>query len=71
MADPEEELDVFLTPRPDGGFERFKHYPDYAPVIAELARRMQARARALGDRRGLELADEVRAAIGSRLEAIT
>jgi choline-sulfatase len=66
-ADPEEELDVFLTPRPDGGFERFTHYPDFAPVIADLARRMTARAEEIGDARGGELAGMVEAAIAGRL----
>ncbi len=68
--DPEEELDVFLTPRPDGGFERFKHYPDFAPIIAELTGRMKATAAAIGDSRGSELARSVEDAIASRLAAL-
>jgi arylsulfatase A-like enzyme len=67
VEDPEEELDVFLTPRPDGGFERYKHYPDFAPVIADLAGRMRDTARGLHDERGVELADAVFAAISGRL----
>ncbi|HEY8594720.1 MAG TPA: sulfatase-like hydrolase/transferase [Devosiaceae bacterium] len=66
-ADPEEELDVFLTPRPDGGFERFKHYPNYAPVIADLCRKMEATAAELGDETGLRLAASVADAIAPRL----
>ncbi len=69
-ADPEEELDVFVTPRPDGGFERFKHYPDHAPVIAELAGRLRRNAEAIGDTRGVELAGDVDAAIKDRLAAL-
>lgn len=67
QADPEEELDIFLTPRPDGGFERFRHYPDHAPVIAELAGRMRREAEAIGDGEGVALADRVAADIASRL----
>ncbi len=67
-ADPEEELDVFLTPREDEGqLERFKHYPDYAPVIADLAARMRRAAAAIGDGDGVALADRVDAAIAQRL----
>ncbi len=66
-ADPEEELDVFLTPRDDGGLERFKNYPDYAPVIADLAARMRRAAAAIGDGDGVALADRVNAAIAARL----
>lgn len=69
-ADPEEELNVFLTPRDDGGFQRFKHYPDYASIIAELAGRMKRMALEIGDKRGEELAAAVDEAICSRLEAL-
>jgi choline-sulfatase len=69
-ADPEEELDVFLTPRPDGEFQRYKHYPDYAPVIAELVGRLRANAEAFGDARGLEFGGDVEAAIRDRLAAL-
>lgn len=69
-ADPEEELNVYLTPRDDGGFERFKHYPDYAPIIAELAERMNRWARGIEDERGLQLAAAVAADIAPRLSAL-
>lgn len=69
-VDPEEELDVFLTPRPDGEFQRYKHYPDYAPVIAEMVGRLRANAEAIGDTRGLELARDVESAISDRLAAL-
>ncbi len=68
-ADPEEELDVFVTPRPDGEFQRYKHYPDYAPLISELAQRMRRHAEAIDDARGLELAAMVETEIAPRLAA--
>lgn len=66
QADPEEELNLFLTPRPDPGFERYKHYPDYAPIIAELAARLRRSAEAIGDGRGLDLAGLVDQALADR-----
>ena len=69
-TDPEEELDVFLTPRPDGEFRRFTHYPDYAPVIADCVERMRRHARTIGDDRGMELAALVEEAIAPRLAAL-
>lgn len=66
-ADPEEELNVFLTPRKDDVFERFKHYPDYSATIAELAGRMRRNAQTVGDARGLELISLVEKAIAPRL----
>jgi len=65
--DPEEELDIFTTPRPDPGFERYRHIPDQAPIIADLAKRMRARAEAIGDARGVALAADVETAIGERM----
>lgn len=69
-ADPEEELNVYLTPREDGGFERFKHYPDYAPIVAELIGRMRRWAGEISDERGLELAANVEKDIAPRLAAL-
>ncbi|MEZ5863097.1 MAG: sulfatase-like hydrolase/transferase [Geminicoccaceae bacterium] len=69
-ADPEEELNIYLTPRDDGGFERFKHYPDQAPVIAGLCERMAAEAARIGDAEGLEIIGRVQADIGPRLAAL-
>ncbi len=68
VEDPEEELDVFLTPRPDGGFERYKHYPDYAATIKTLATQMHTTADAIGDTRGVNLARNVEAIIQPRLQ---
>lgn len=66
QADPEEELNVFLTPRADPGFQRFEHYPDYAPVIADLVARLRRAAAAVDDPRGLELAEMVDQALADR-----
>ncbi len=65
-SDPEEELDIFLTPRPDPGFERYRHIPDQSTVIAGLADAMQAHARELGDEVGVTLAADVRRAVQER-----
>ena len=69
-VDPEEELNVFLTPRNDGGFQRFKHYPDYAATIADLAARMNRWAMEIGDGRGGELAAMVEQVIAPRLKVL-
>lgn len=69
-ADPEEELNVYLTPRDDGGFQRFKHYPDYARVIEDLVARMKRWTEKIGDGRGSELAALVAADIAPRLSAL-
>ena len=67
--DPEEELDIFLTPRPDPGFERYKHVRDHAPEISRLAGRMRQTAIQLDDPVGVELADQVLHALAPRLAA--
>ena len=67
ITDPEEELDIFLTPRPDPGFERYKHLPDHATVIKTLCDQMEAEATRISDAIGLKLATMVRAAIAPRL----
>ncbi len=70
QADPEEELNIYLTPRDDGGFERFKHYPDQAPVIADLCERMTEAAARIGDAEGQEIIGVVQADIAPRLAAL-
>jgi arylsulfatase A-like enzyme len=69
-ADPEEELDIFLTPRPDGGFERFTHYPDHAREIDALGAAMEAEARRIGDAEGVALVGAMRASLAPRLAAL-
>lgn len=54
-ADPEEELDLFRTPREDPGFERYNHYPSHAPLIHKLCDDALVQAVAIGDTRGCEL----------------
>lgn len=66
-VDPEEEINIFQTPRDDDPFERYKHYPDYAPQIADLVGRMRVHANRIDDRRGLQLAGMVDEAIAARL----
>jgi len=54
-SDPEEELDLFHTPREDPGFERFKNYPSHAPLIRRMCAEACAEADAIDDARGREL----------------
>jgi arylsulfatase A-like enzyme len=54
-ADPEEELDVFRTPRDDPGFERFTHYPSHAPLIRQMCDAALAEADAIDDDEGRAL----------------
>ncbi len=67
--DPEEELNIFLTPRDDGGFERFTHYPDFAPRIDGLASDMLAEAERLEDDEGIALIGAMRSGLADRLGA--
>ncbi len=64
--DPEEEWNVFVTPRSDP-VGMFKHVRSYAAEIAAMAKRMRDRATPLADARGVELADMVLAAVKDRL----
>lgn len=54
-ADPEEEINVFETPRPDPGFDRYTHYPSYRPVIDTMAQEAGAFAQSIGDDEGAAL----------------
>jgi arylsulfatase A-like enzyme len=67
--DPEEELDIFLTPRPDPGFERYRHIADHARVIHACAERMREAAAGIDDERGRVLAQDVIAAVAGRIAA--
>jgi len=53
--DPEEELNIYGAPRPDI-HDRYVNYADTTPVVADLATRLQAQARATGDVVGEDLA---------------
>lgn len=54
-ADPEEELDLFRTPREDPGFGRFTHYPSHAPLIRRMCDAALAEADAMADEEGCSL----------------
>ncbi|WP_306119088.1 MULTISPECIES: sulfatase-like hydrolase/transferase [unclassified Roseitalea] len=54
-ADPEEEWNIYRTPRPDPGFERYKHYRDYGDIIERLRARAIDYARQIGDGEGVAL----------------
>jgi choline-sulfatase len=56
VHDPEEELNVYQTPRQDG-HNRFLHFPPYTEVIAELAELLKRYALEIDDPLGSDLAD--------------
>ena len=56
INDPEEELNVYITPRADG-HNRFLHFPPYIEVIAELAQTLKRYALEIDDPLGSDLAD--------------
>jgi arylsulfatase A-like enzyme len=56
VADPEEELNVYQTPRADG-HNQYLHLPPYTAEIAELARLLRRYAAEIDDELGGELAD--------------
>jgi arylsulfatase A-like enzyme len=57
-VDPEEDLNVFDTPRKDK-HNRFQHFADYSDVIVTLATTMRERALAIDDSVGVELSELV------------
>ncbi len=54
--DPEEELNIYDTPREDK-HDRFRHVTPSTETIAELAHKLRAQARQIKDDLGIELAD--------------
>jgi choline-sulfatase len=56
VNDPEEELNVYNTPRQDG-HNRFLHFPPYLDVIKELALLLKRHAQEIDDTLGSDLAD--------------
>jgi arylsulfatase A-like enzyme len=58
VDDPEEELDVFDTPR-DDSMKQFAHLPSYRLQIRQLAAIMRAHAQRLDDAIGVSLADGI------------
>lgn len=69
-ADPEEELNIYLTPRPDGGFRRFDHYPDQARTIDALTADMAQVAADLSDTEGMGMIAALRRDLEPRLAAL-
>jgi choline-sulfatase len=63
--DPEEEWDLFLTPREDV-MNRFRSEPNHAPKARELALGMRAAAQAIEDAEGVGIADRVLAELAGR-----
>ncbi len=62
--DPEEELNVYVTPREDFHIQ-FRHFPDYSETIIALAKRLAEEADKIGDNLGRDLAEKAIAAKGS------
>ncbi len=56
--DPEEELDVFETPRADV-YDQYLRFPSFTSEIADLAANLRRQALDLGDDLGVTLADRV------------
>ena len=56
INDPEEELNLYETPRTDG-YNQYLHFPPYTNVIAELARLLKHHAQEINDSLGEDLAD--------------
>jgi len=63
--DPEEEWDLFLTPRKDV-MDRFRDEPSHAPKARELAERMRSYAQSIDDTEGVGIADRVIAELAGR-----
>lgn len=70
LNDPEEELDIYLTPRPDP-HGRFERIPSQAQVILELAERLERCARQVDDNTGIALAAAAQVSALQRLAKVT
>ena len=57
-TDPEEELNIFNTPRKDK-HNQFSHFQDYSNIIINLTKRMKKNAVEINDIIGLELFDKI------------
>ena len=66
--DPEEELNLYVTPRTDP-HHQFLHLPSYASVVLDLARKLGSYAKEIGDPVGVEFADTAIRAAADRLQA--
>ncbi len=56
VHDPEEELDLYTTPRPDV-HDQFLHLPSHDARVVELARRLEVAAQRVGDTTGQRMAE--------------
>ena len=56
VNDPEEELNLYKTPREDG-HNQYLHFPPYTDTIAELAQILKRHAAQIDDQLGVDLAD--------------
>jgi choline-sulfatase len=63
--DPEEEWDLFLTPREDV-MDRYRNEPSHAPKARELAEAMRKTAASLDDPDGIAIADRALSALAGR-----
>jgi arylsulfatase A-like enzyme len=70
-ADPEEVLNIFLTPRADAGFDRFSHYTDQARIIEGLLSQMVAEAARIADNEGAAMVATARTSLAPRLAALS
>lgn len=55
VRDPEEELDLWGTPK-DDDYDRYRHFGDHSGVVRTLAAELATHADAIGDRVGVDLA---------------
>jgi len=65
VRDPEEEFDLFDTPRNDV-MGRFKTEPSHAGTARDLAHKLKAEAARFDDAQGIAIADQVLAALAGR-----
>lgn len=68
VNDPEEELNVYQTPRQDG-HNQYLNFPPYTEVISELAQTLKRHALEIDDTLGSDLADLCLLEMGKRRES--
>ncbi len=68
VNDPEEELNLYLTPR-DDAHNQYRHFPPYTDTITELAHLLQRYASEIDDQLGVDLADLCLVEMQKRREA--
>jgi len=70
IGDPEEELNIYQTPRQDG-HNRFRNVPSQTDVIEPLVRKLRQYAESIDDQLGVDMADFTLVEIGKRRETET